>query len=85
VGQTTTGAETERGSRGEDSNCQAPAVPDQTSTRPVLDNGPANPVRPADIERNKKRKALQNEFDAIELQQKKMRIAQQLADLDNED
>jgi hypothetical protein len=45
----------------------------------------SDPVVPADNERNKKRKALQEELTAIELEQKRVRVAKELADLDNED
>lgn len=56
----------------------------QATATPALRSEPINPARSLGSERNKKRKALQEEFNAIELQQKKMRIAKALADLDDE-
>jgi hypothetical protein len=69
---------------GDDRNAQTSVTRKQAPARPAPNNELINPAKLADIERNKKRKALQDEFEAIELHQKKMRVAQALADLENE-
>jgi len=79
---TATDAKIKRESGGDDSNAHSLVGPEQALRMAISENEP-NPLGPAHDERNKKRKALQDEFDAIELQQKKMRVVQALADLDN--
>jgi hypothetical protein len=85
VESTATGMTIKREPGGDNPSTHTQAASEQMPAGPALNTESTNPVRLADSERNKKRKALQDEFDAIELQQKKMRIAKELADLNNED
>lgn len=82
VDRTATGTKIKRELGGQGTNAQSQTA--SPTGLPMLTQ-PINPVRPLDDERNKKRKALQDEFKAIELEQKKMRIAKELAELDSED
>lgn len=70
------------------------AVPDRPFMRPVPDCAimepppgmePVNPINAATRERNRKRKAMQDELKAVELEQKRMRLEKALADIDNEE
>jgi hypothetical protein len=70
---------------GDNVNAQTPVLPGQVPTVSTPCTEASDPVVPADNERNKKRKALQEELTAIELEQKRVRVAKELADLDNED
>jgi len=82
---TATDVKIKREPEGTHSNAQTPIIPEQASARPTPIIGSPNSLGPAHDERNKKRKALQNGLEALELQQKRLRIGQELADLDNED
>lgn len=60
---------------------EAAVLPGQAPARPASSNEPAIPGEQATNERNRKRKAMEDELKAVELEQKRIRLTQALAEM----
>jgi hypothetical protein len=63
------------------SDAQTSVDPEEAPARPAPNNEPTNPSTPATNERSKKRKAMEDELKAVELEQKRLRLTQALAEM----
>jgi hypothetical protein len=76
-----TGANIKREPRGDNSNGQTPFLPDPAPSRPAPNNESHNSSGQATNERDKKREAMEAELKAVELEQKRARLVQALAEM----
>jgi hypothetical protein len=67
------------------SNTQTPVLPEQAPARPASSNEPTIRVEVAANERTRKRKAMEDELKAVELEQKRIRLTQALAEMTSDD
>ena len=74
-------ADIRREFRGDRANEQTPAAFNQTPTGSAARNASTNPVGSAEQERTRKRAAMEDELKAVELEQKRMRLTQALAEI----
>jgi hypothetical protein len=78
---TTTDTRIKREPGEHNSIAQSPVLPKQTPARPASGDEPTIRVESATNERNRKRKAMENELKAVELEQKRIRLTQALAEM----